>query len=136
MQETRTNMHTMAQFCQGKAVRPWAFLTLKTVYRSVRVPGISMRNQPSLPGRLKGESTLVLPMGYQVVKNWIMEIYPSEVRLGTNDAGEASQKQLTTPTSGNNRHTSSHCSRDGGGKADMRSIVERKRDRLSLDGWR
>ena|ERR1700753_2275969 len=92
-------MHTMAQFCQGRAVSPWAFLTLNTVYRSVRVPGISIRNQPSLPGRLKGESTLVLPIGYQVVRNWIMENYPREVRLA-NDAGEANKNNLPLQRAG------------------------------------
>jgi hypothetical protein len=43
------------------------------VYSSDKEPGISIRNQPILPGKLKREAILVFPMGYQVVRNWTME---------------------------------------------------------------
>lgn len=41
------------------------------MHRSTHIgPGISIRNQPIFPGRLKREVMEVLPIGYQDVKIW------------------------------------------------------------------
>jgi hypothetical protein len=94
----RTNMPTMAQFCQGRsaALMPWARETEKKVYKRVRVPGISMRNQPIFPGMLKGEEIEVLPIGYHVVRNCTIEIY-----LVRRELGESTERwELTIETAG------------------------------------
>ena len=71
LMEQRTNMPAMTQLPTGslRQSRPSSPGKLNMIYSSVMKPGASIVNQPILPGRLKRDSTDVLPMPYQLVSH-------------------------------------------------------------------